>query len=311
MNGTLFHRPIMVREVIEALKCGPNKNFVDATVGGGGHAFEILKLNAPKGMLLGIDLDGDAIRSARLKLGIFGERVILVKGNYRDMKEIVTQFSWKEIDGILFDLGASYDQLTSPTRGFSFQHPSILDMRYDQEAPLRAYDIVNRFPENELRKIISLYGEERWARRIARRICELRSKRPIETTTELAEIVIRAIPPKYRSRRIHPATRTFQAIRIVTNEELKNITIAVNEAIELLNPGGRIAIISYHSIEDRAIKKAFRSREDRPGSPESHLKEGMGGKVRIITKRPIRPSLEEIRSNPSARSAKLRVAERI
>ncbi len=291
----------MVREVLDGLECRPNRNYIDVTVGGGGHAIEILKQNGPNGGLLGIDLDETAIEASRLRLRPFGKRVILVKGNYRDIQEILHHVSWGKTEGILFDLGASYDQLTSSERGFSFQHPSSLDMRYDRNASLTAYEIVNDFSQEEIAKIIFTYGEEPRARRIAKKICHAREHQPIDTTAKLAEIVLKAIPARNRSKRLHPATKTFQALRIRTNDELNNFQVGLDKALKILALEGRLCVISYHSLEDRIVKRAFRRWEK-----ATYI---VRARFRILTRKPLRPQAEEIAANPRARSAKLRIGE--
>jgi 16S rRNA (cytosine1402-N4)-methyltransferase len=306
----IAHRPVMVKEILDGLECKPNKNYVDATVGGGGHALEILKQNGPNGKLLGIDLDEEAIDASRLRLKPFGKRVTLVKGNYKEMEEILHRFAWEKIEGIVFDLGASYDQLTSSKRGFSFQHPSSLDMRYDRHAHLTAYEIVNSFSKEEITKILFAFGEESWARSIARKICQARQLQPINTTAGLAEIVRLAIPVRKRSRRIHPATKTFQALRIRTNDELNNLQQGLDMSVKLLALGGRLCVLSYHSLEDRIVKRAFRGWEK--GSEDMDRAENcFRPRFRVHTKKPIRPTAQEVAANPRARSAKLRIGQRV
>ncbi len=311
MEG-IAHQPVMVREVLEALECGPNKDYVDATVGGGGHANEILKQNGPNGRLLGIDLDEEAIAASRLRLRLFGKRVILCKGNYRDLPEIMTRISWKKTEGIIFDLGASYDQLTSSERGFSFLHSSDLDMRYDQNASLTAHEIINDFSQEEITRLLFDFGEESWARRIARKICQARQHQPIDTTKGLAEIVLRAIPARKRSRsrRIHPATKTFQALRIRTNDELNNLQLGLDRSVDLLANDGRLCVLSYHSLEDRIVKRSFR-RWEKGSEIMEEAGEGGRGQLQALTRKPVRPQVDEIAVNPRARSAKLRGARRV
>jgi len=308
-----FHIPVMQREVVESLRCRPGGIYIDGTVGGGGHAGEILRHTAPDGLLIGIDVDVDALRESEERLRPFGRRKILVKGNFADIDAILESLNIREVDGILLDLGVSAHQLKTARRGFSFSLNAALDMRMDQSRGLSAYDIINTFPEKELERIIKDYGEEIMASRIVKMISMRRKTSPIKTTAELADAIVKALPSPFKTKRIHPATRTFQAIRIYVNNELLNLHDAVNRGVDVLRTSGRFSIISFHSLEDRIVKDGFRSWEKGCICPPSlpvcacHRKT----KLKILTRKPITPAASEIESNPQARSAKLRAAERI
>jgi 16S rRNA (cytosine1402-N4)-methyltransferase len=303
----------MQSEVVESLRCRPGGIYVDGTVGGGGHAGKILQHTAPDGLLIGLDVDDDALRESEERLRPFGSRKILVKGNFADIDAILDSLNIREVDGILLDLGVSAHQLKTAHRGFSFSLNAALDMRMDQSRGLCAYDIINTFPEKELERIIKDCGEEMMAKRIVKRISMQRKTSPIETTTELADVIVKALPSPFKTKRIHPATRTFQAIRIYVNNELLNLHDAVNRGVDVLRKSGRFSIISFHSLEDRIVKDGFRSWEKGCICPPSlpvcacHRK----AKLKVITRKPITPAASEIESNPQARSAKLRTAERI
>jgi 16S rRNA (cytosine1402-N4)-methyltransferase len=306
-----FHEPVLCRETVASLACRPGGVYVDGTVGGGGHAQALLEQSAPDGLLIGIDRDRDALAASERRLRSFGPRKILVKGNFAQIGQLLADLNIEKVDGILLDLGVSSHQLDSGDRGFSFALNGPLDMRMDQDGRFSACHIVNSFPESELRKIIKDYGEEPMAGRIARAILTKRAAVPIRTTRELADVIYHAVPVACRRRRIHPATRTFQAIRIAVNDELSNLRAAISNGVEMLNRGGRFSIISFHSLEDRIVKEAFRAAEKGCTCPpdlpvcnchgEPHLK--------VITKRPVRPGADEV--NPRARSARLRTAERL
>ena len=308
-----FHTPVMQSEAVESLSCKGGGIYVDGTVGGGGHAEAILRLIAPDGLLIGIDFDEDAIAESERILKPFGARVVLVRGNFADIGAIAEDLGIEHVDGILLDLGVSSHQLESGWRGFSFSHDAPLDMRMDRSRPEKAFDVVNSFPEEMLERIIREYGEEMMARRIAKAISRQRSKAPIATTAELASLVARALPPTFRQKRIHPATKTFQAIRIFLNDELANLRRVIASGTDLLGVGGRISIISYHSLEDRIVKDAFRSLEKGcicpPDLPVCAC--GREGKLRVITKRSVTPCALDVAKNPRARSARLRTAEKI
>lgn len=308
-----FHTPVMQRAVIQSLECRPCGIYVDGTVGGGGHAFEILRKTAPDGVLIGIDVDDDALRASEERLKPFGARKILIKGNFADIHIILNNLNIKEVDGILLDLGVSSHQLKTADRGFSFSLNATLDMRMDQSQGPGAYDIINTFPEKELVRIIKDYGEEIMAERIVKTISDRRKVNPIKTTADLADIIVRALPSRFKSKKIHPATKTFQAIRIYVNSELLNLHNAIDRGVDVLKKSGRFSIISFHSLEDRIIKNCFRSWEKGciclPDIPicTCHRK----AKLKVLTRKPVTPEDSEIESNPKARSAKLRIAERI
>lgn len=280
---------------------------MDCTVGAGGHASGILEVSAPAGKLLGLDVDPQALDLAAARLKPFDGRVILVKASYVHLKEQLQKIGWQSVLGILADLGVSSMQIDTPSRGFSFQKEGPLDMRFDPSQPLRAESLVNTAPEHELADILWRYGEEPQSRRIARAICEAR---PIETTTQLAEVVQRAVG---RKGKIHPATRTFQALRIAVNQELEALETFLPQAVEVLEPGGRLAVISFHSLEDRLVKQ-FMLRESHdcicpPEQPTCTC--GHQATLKIITRHPMVGKDDEVRENPRSRSAKLRVAEKL
>ncbi|OGB93878.1 MAG: 16S rRNA (cytosine(1402)-N(4))-methyltransferase [candidate division NC10 bacterium RIFCSPLOWO2_02_FULL_66_22] len=289
------HAPVLRAEVLALLQPRPGGRYLDATVGLGGHAEAILQASEPTGTLLGIDRDGEALILAAERLAPFGPRVRLCLGRHEALAELVS--AEEGFDGILFDLGASSLHLDSAARGFSFGREGPLDMRMDQSGGDTAADLVNRHPERELADLIFRWGEERWSRKIARAIVEARRQAPIRTTTTLADIAARAIPRGAWPRHIHPATRTFQALRIAVNEELTGLGPALEGAVDLLRPGGRIAAISFHSLEDRIVKQTWRQL-------------AASERGRILTKRPVTPGEAEIAANPRARSAKLRAMER-
>ncbi|MEA3346335.1 MAG: 16S rRNA (cytosine(1402)-N(4))-methyltransferase RsmH [Chloroflexota bacterium] len=307
MSDELPHRPVLYEAVLKRLAIRPNGRYIDATVGAGGHAEGILAASAPRGKLLGIDADPQAVALARRRLAAFEDRVTLVQGNFSQLSLIASARGFAEVEGILFDLGLSSMQLDAPNRGFSFQRNGPLDMRFDPSNPTTAADLVNKLREKELADILHSYGEERKARRIARAIV---SSRPLHSTMELAELVERVMG---RRGRIHPATRTFQALRIAVNDELASLSESLPQALDLLAPGGRLAVISFHSLEDRIVKRFFK-RESRdcicpPEIPVCRCDHQAS--LDIITRHPIRPSEEEVANNPRSRSARLRVASKV
>ncbi|MFH1146810.1 MAG: 16S rRNA (cytosine(1402)-N(4))-methyltransferase RsmH [Pseudomonadota bacterium] len=304
MREYKYHIPVMIREVLHSLACHPGGVYIDGTLGMGGHASAILEESDPDGMLIGIEWDEESLGIARETLAPFGNRVTFVHDTFEHMKGIMQSLGLEGVDGILLDLGISSYQIERSDRGFSFKGEQTLDMRMDTRGRLTARDIVNRFPAKEMERIIGEYGEERWARRIAKAIVRAREKQPIETTAELASIIISVIPHKPHFARIHPATRTFQALRIAVNRELEYLAAAITDAVSLLKPGGRICVISFHSLEDRIVKHCFRNLEKT--GPDA-------GKAMLfqLTRKPVRPSSEECVSNPRARSARLRAAERL
>ena len=309
-----YHKPVLVNETIALLDPRPGGVFLDATLGGGGHAVEMLRRIGPEGRLLGIDRDPEALNYARERLAEFGDRVVLVQGNFRDLAGILIDAGISALDGALFDLGVSSHQLDTE-RGFAFARDEELDMRMNplEDTPSAA-DIVNSYSEHDLADVIWRYGEERYSRRIARVIVERRAKTPITRTGELAELITQAIPVKHRwNQGIHPATRAFQAIRIEVNRELKAIEQGIPTAIDALSIGARICAISFHSLEDRIVKRTFRRYagqcECPPELPECRC--GAQAIVKIITRKPVVASAEEIDENPRSRSAKLRCAEKL
>jgi 16S rRNA (cytosine1402-N4)-methyltransferase len=301
LNSSFRHEPVLLAEVLAGLAPRPGGRYIDGTVGGGGHAAAILAASAPDGRLLGIDADPASLAAAGARLAPFGARATLVHGNARDLASLARAADFAPVDGIVLDLGVSSHQLDTPERGFSFLADAPLDMRMDPTTGEAAADLVDALPESVLADIIYRYGEERGSRRIARFIVEARRKRPIATTSELAAIVERALGG--RRGKLHPATRTFQALRIAVNRELESLEAALPQAVELLGPAGRLAVIAFHSLEDRIVKQFFRA-ESGYGGAETPAR------LRIITKKPIEAGEEETQANPRARSAKLRIAER-
>jgi 16S rRNA (cytosine1402-N4)-methyltransferase len=302
LNSQFQHVPVLLAEVLAGLVPQAGGYYIDGTLGGSGHAAAILKMSAPDGRLLGIDADPAAIETAGARLAAFGARAKLVHGNFRDLKRLAHEADFKKVDGILLDLGVSSHQLGTPERGFSFLADAPLDMRMDTTSGETAADMVNEMPESALADVIYRYGEERASRRIARAIVETRRKARIATTGELAAIVERALGGRHG--KIHPATRTFQALRISVNRELESLETALPQAVELLTPRGRLAVIAFHSLEDRIVKQFFRDESGYGGA------EGPS-RLRIITKKPLMAGEAETRANPRARSAKLRIAERM
>jgi 16S rRNA (cytosine1402-N4)-methyltransferase len=301
-HSSFRHVPVLLNEVLAGLTPRDGGCYVDGTLGGGGHAAAVLEASAPGGRLLGIDADPAALAAAGARLARFGERATLAHGNFRDIGPLARAQGFDQIDGLLLDLGVSSHQIDTPERGFSFAADAPLDMRLDPTGGVTAADVVNSTPESELADLIFRYGEERGSRRIARFIAEARRKQPIDTTIELAELVARALGGRHG--KIHPATRTFQALRIAVNHELESLEAVLPQAVELLAPGGRMAIISFHSLEDRIVKLFFRAESGYGGSEQP-------ARLQIITKKPIEASEQEARANPRSRSAKLRIAERV
>lgn len=293
-----YHIPVMCKEIIGYLNLRPGSVIIDATIGTAGHSVEILKHIMPGGLLIGIDKDKETLEVCRERLQEFQDRLILIHDDFRNIDKIVANLKLKGCDGILFDLGISRFQLDDPERGFSFSKEGPLDMRMDRESFISAYDLVNNLNADEISDMLWNFGQERWHNRIARHLCDERLKRPIITTRQLSDCVVHSIPYNARHGRIHAATRTFQAIRIAVNRELESEEEALKKSIGILNKGGRICVISFHSLEDRLVKLNFR-----------HLSHA--GELKIITPKPVIASSEERLANPNARSAKLRVAERL
>jgi 16S rRNA (cytosine1402-N4)-methyltransferase len=284
----------MAKEVVAFLDPRPGETVVDATIGYGGHAKEILPRIRPSGRLIGIDQDAQAIEQTRENLKEFSDSLFLVNDNFSNLEAILARLGIKKIDGILFDLGVSSAQLDAPDRGFGIKHDAPLDMRMDKRNRMSAFDLVNNLTMEELSRILKMYGEERFHARIARRIVEERRKNPISTTGELADIVVRSQPP-HKFQKMHPATRTFQAFRIAVNNELDCFEASLKRCAAFLNPGAKICVLTYHSLEDRIAKYVFRGLEKE-------------GQLSRCVKKPMRPSKAELAQNPRARSAKLRVA---
>ena len=307
------HRPVLKKEVIANLRIKKSGIYVDATLGGGGHAEGILRKLGPEGCLIGIDWDEEAIEQARRKLDSFKKQVIFVRENYKELPAILKQLKIDKIDGILLDLGVSSLQLESCHRGFSFRLPALLDMRMDRRKRLRASHLINKLSENDLKKMFFQFGEERYSKKIAKGIVQARKTEPIKTTLELAGIVKTALAGRNRFQRIHPATRIFQALRITVNQELDNLHVFLKESICFLNTGERIAVISYHSLEDRIVKRFFKDSAKTCVCPQDFpvCRCEIQPQLKIITTRPVKPEDNEIKNNPRSRSARLRIAEKI
>jgi 16S rRNA (cytosine1402-N4)-methyltransferase len=305
------HVSVMTAEVMHFLRPGPHSRYLDGTLGGGGHAEQILIQSSPDGQVLGLDLDDEAIVAAQERLSRFGKRLAVRQASFAAAKEVLADLSWQSVDGVVLDLGVSSHQLESAERGFSFRGGGRLDMRMDRRQALDAHEMVNTFSATELQRIFREYGEEPQARRIAAAIVAARNTKTIQSTEELAGIVARA--KGSRRREHHPATQTFQALRIAVNQELRQLQQFLEHGFELLQVGGRMAIISFHSLEDRLVKNAFRKWDREclcpPRTPRCDC--GWSRKVKLLTKRPVLPSAQEIAVNPRARSAKLRAVERI
>jgi len=303
----LPHQPVLYHEIIHALQPKSAGYYVDGTLGAGGHARGILEACTPDGRLLGLDVDPQALALARETLAPYGQRVRLNQASYDSLAEVLSEIGWDKVDGILLDLGLSSMQLDTPERGFSFQQDAPLDMRFDPDSPTTAADLVNKLPQDELADLIYRYGEERASRRIAQAIVRAR---PLQTTRQLAAVIESVLP---RKGHIHPATQTFQALRIAVNEELDRVENVLPQAVAALRSGGRLAIISFHSLEDRIVKEYFR-RESRdcicpPKQPVCTC--GHKATLKEISRKPIIPGEAEIADNPRARSAKLRIAEKL
>ena len=302
------HEPVLAAELVAGLDVRPGGRYVDCTLGAGGHAAAVLETSGPEGRLLGIDADEDAIELARERLRSYGRASIFAQGNFRDLHDLCANHDFLDADGVYFDLGLSSMQLEAAGRGFSFLKEGPLDMRFSKTGPVSGSDVVNSYAVDELAGVLRRYGQERKSRLIARRIA---ARRPIETTTELASIVAGAYPPGRH--RIHPATRTFQALRICVNDELAGIEQALESTVDVLKPEGRVAVISYHSLEDRIVKNFFRDRS----ADFAHVPGAPGGghpltpSLEVVTRRAVTPSAAETERNPRSRSAKLRVARKL
>lgn len=309
---TFEHRSVLLNETVDSLNIKPDGIYVDGTLGGGGHAYEVAKRLGPSGRIIGIDQDADAIAAATERLKDYKDKVTIVRSNYRNIREVLEGLRIQKADGIYLDLGVSSYQLDTVNRGFTYRENAPLDMRMDQRNEKTAADIVNDYGEMELYRVIRDYGEEKFAKNIAKHIVQARKTGRIETTDQLVEIIKAAIPAKMRAEGGHPAKRTFQALRIELNQELEVLNESIDTMIGLLNPGGRLSIITFHSLEDRIVKTRFRTNENPcicpPDFPVCVC--GRKGRGKVITKKPIVPGDEEITENRRSKSSKLRVFER-
>ena len=308
------HYSVLLNETIENLNIKPDGIYVDGTLGGGGHAYQVASRLSEKGRLIGIDQDADAIAAAGERLKEFGDKITIIRSNYANMKEELHRIGVEKVDGIVLDLGVSSFQLDTPERGFTYRDENApLDMRMDDRQSLTAKDIVNGYSEMDLYRIIRDYGEDKFAKNIAKHIVQERAKKPIETTGELTEIIRASIPMKVQVTGGHPAIRTYQAIRIEQNKELEVLQNNLDDMIDLLNPGGRICIITFHSLEDRIVKTNFKRNENPCTCPSDFpvCVCGKKSKGKVVTRKPILPSEEELEVNSRSKSAKLRVFERV
>lgn len=307
------HVTVLLKETVDGLAIKPNGTYVDCTLGGGGHSAYLLSQLSEEGRLIAFDQDDIAIANAKEKFASYGARFTVIKSNFRYLKEKLNEIGITEVDGILFDLGVSSPQLDTAERGFSYHQDAPLDMRMDQNAPLTAYDVVNEWPYEQLVKIFFQYGEEKFSKQIARKIEAYREKKAIETTGELVELIKEGIPAPARRTGGHPAKRVFQAIRIAVNDELKVFEEALEAAIEITKPGGRISVITFHSLEDRICKATFKQHSTTPQLPPGLpiIPDEYKPKLKLITRKPILPSDAELEENKRARSSKLRIAEKL
>ena len=313
MTEQVYHIPVLAQQVLDVLQPAPGKLFLDGTVGGGGHSSLLLAASAPDGFLLGLDQDDEALAEATRRLAPYEGRYRLIRSNFADMAAAAAEAGLSGFDGILLDIGVSSHQLDAPERGFSFHNDAPLDMRMDRRIPLSAADVVNTYSEDELTDIFYRYGEENWSRRIAKFIVEQREKKPLATTLELAELIKRAIPAAKREKDQHPAKRVFQALRIEVNQELSVLTKGMEAALQLLKPGGRLAVISFHSLEDRIVKEMFRDWATGcicpPKQPICTCKHQ--AQVKVLTRKPLLATPQELEENYRAHSAKLRAVEKL
>ncbi|MGG2086607.1 16S rRNA (cytosine(1402)-N(4))-methyltransferase RsmH [Priestia aryabhattai] len=307
------HTTVLLKEAAEGLNIKPDGVYVDCTLGGAGHSEYIVKQLSEKGKLIAFDQDDVALENAKEKLAPYLDRVILIKSNFRYLKEQLMKHGIEEVDGVLFDLGVSSPQLDTPERGFSFHHEAPLDMRMDQNSKFSAYNVVNEWPYEKLVKIFFQYGEEKFSKQIARKIEAYRESKPIETTLELVDLIKDGIPAPARRTGGHPAKRIFQAIRIAVNDELQVFEDAIEQAMDVIKRGGRVSVITFHSLEDRICKVAFKNASTVPQLPHGLpvIPEEFKPKMKVITRKPILPSEEEVEENKRARSAKLRIVEKL
>lgn len=309
---TFEHKSVLLEETVDSLAIKPDGIYVDGTLGGGGHAYEVCSRLSEKGRLIGIDQDADAIKAASERLEVYRNKVTIVRSNYENIAAVLSDLGIQKVDGIYLDLGVSSYQLDTVERGFTYREDAPLDMRMDQRNTQTAADIVNTYSESELYRIIRDYGEDKFAKNIAKHIVRVREEKPFETTGELIEVIKAAIPMKVRATGGHPAKRTFQALRIELNHELDVLNRSIDTMIDLLNPGGRLSIITFHSLEDRIVKTRFRNNENPcicpPGFPVCMC--GKESKGSVVTRKPIVPTDKEIEENKRSKSSKLRVFER-
>lgn len=306
------HKTVLLRETVDGLNIKPDGTYVDCTLGGAGHSTYLLQQLSEKGRLIAFDQDDTALQHAKEVLSDYKGQLILIKSNFRYLKECLNEQGITEVDGILFDLGVSSPQLDTPERGFSYHHDAPLDMRMDQSATLSAKEVVNEWRYEDLVRIFFKYGEEKFSKQIARKIEEARMKSPIQTTGQLVDLIKDAIPAPARRSGGHPAKRVFQAIRIAVNDELRVFEEALEQAIEVLKPGGRVSVITFHSLEDRICKTTFKEKSSLPELPPDFLlyRKSLKPELKLITRKPITASQEELEENNRARSAKLRIAEK-
>lgn len=306
------HIPVLCNVAIPMLQCRSGGRYVDGTLGGGGYTGEILEASAPDGRVLALDWDEGAIERARRRFEAQSDRLTLWRANFADIGKVLEQSGWPPVDGVVLDLGVSSFQLDDPERGFSFRVDGPLDMRMDRSLPSTAADLVNRLPEKDLFRLIGGLGEEKWARRIAHAIVTQRKSIPFQRTSQLAELVRMVVPKTADSRRIHPATRTFQALRIAVNRELESLALFLSGILDCLVPGGRLVIVAFHSLEDRMVKEHFRAWAQACTCPRNVPTCGCEGpRARLLTKRALKPSEQEVAANPRARSARLRGLEKL
>ncbi|HJP19381.1 MAG TPA: 16S rRNA (cytosine(1402)-N(4))-methyltransferase RsmH [Nitrospinota bacterium] len=309
----IMHLPVLTGEIVEMLQIKKNGIYLDGTLGDGGHAEQILSALGPRGLLVAFEQDKDSISFAEKRLQPFKSQTKIFHDNFKNARKVLAEEKIGLLDGILLDLGVSSRQLENPERGFSFASDAFLDMRMDQRTKTTAFDLLNNSSENELATIFKEFGEERWAKRIARAIVRKRETTPIRTTGELSKLILSVVPAKSRKYRIHPATRVFQALRIAVNKELKALSTVLDDGVECLKPSGRFCVISFHSLEDRLVKTRFRQFQKGCICPIDIPQCVCGRKsvLKVITKKPIVPTEDEVKKNPRARSAKLRVAEKV